>query len=82
MFNDILYKDKLIETLKRIVLKRKKFDFISDCSEHKNILMEKVLDLSLKLALKIHLRELNRSVKKKVFNLKKLRDIIKKRKVN
>ena len=77
IFCSILYKDNVLKITKRFVEEKTNFSNICACADHGDILTLKIVEISSKLCLKIHLRELNRSLITNI-NLKSLREKIKK----
>lgn len=50
--------------------------FILQCSEHGVHVMEKTIKYASKLCMKIHIREMNKSIKKGIINLKEIQNKI------
>lgn len=74
---DRLYNERILCNLKREFSRQVSFQILSGCKSHETILKDELLSVSAKLCLKIHLRELNRSILEKNFDLKKFRDSLK-----
>lgn len=76
IFADVLYFFKVLYHLKQAFI-HVPLDFLDKCNEHREILKSKIINLLARLCLKIHIRELNRIIESKTFDLKSYRDKLK-----
>lgn len=81
LFCDILYKDKVLCITRKAIEEKATFTSICKCAKHGNIVKSKIIEIISKLCLKIHLRELNKSISKNNLNLKSLREAMKKKSI-
>lgn len=81
IFCDVLYKDNVLRITRKAIEEKTNFTKICTCAKHGDIIKSKIIEIISKLCLKIHLRELNKSVLKNNLDLKKIREAMKKKSI-